>query len=102
MHECKPLQSGGGRGGDPVGRQGRGAHPQRHGEAVQVDPMKHTLKAPGIKRLKPQHDELLSSFAFKFNLRRYVTGFNFAPSPFLKCVWGDEVGWCRLNLSNPC
>jgi hypothetical protein len=24
--------------------------------------------------LKPKHDELLSSFAFKFNLRRYTKG----------------------------
>jgi len=38
---------------------------------VQVDPIKPTLKAPGTKRLKPQYDELLSSFAFKFNLRRF-------------------------------
>ena len=30
------------------------------------------LKAPGTKRLKLKHDKLLSSFAFKFNLRRYT------------------------------
>ena len=36
-----------------------------------VDPIKPTLKAPGTKRLKLKDDELLSSFAFKFNLRRY-------------------------------
>jgi hypothetical protein len=41
------------------------------GRAVQVDPMKLTLKLPGTKRLKLEFDELLSSFAFKFNLRRY-------------------------------
>jgi len=40
------------------------------GEAVQVDPIKPTLKAPGTKRLKLKYDKLLSSFAFKFNLRR--------------------------------
>jgi len=39
--------------------------------AVQVDPMKAVLKAPGTERLKLKYDELLSSFAFKFNLRRY-------------------------------
>jgi hypothetical protein len=33
--------------------------------------MKRTLKAPGSKRLKLQYGRLLSSFAFKFNLRRY-------------------------------
>jgi hypothetical protein len=34
--------------------------------------MKPTLKAPGIKRLKLEYDELLSSFGFKFNMRRYT------------------------------
>jgi hypothetical protein len=33
--------------------------------------MKPVLKAPGTKRLKLESDEPLSSFAFKFNLRRY-------------------------------
>ena len=32
--------------------------------------MKPTLKAPESKRLKQKDDELLSSFAFNFNLRR--------------------------------
>ena len=44
-----------------------------HGWAVLVDPLSPTLKAPGTKRLKLIYDELLSSFAFKFNLRRYTT-----------------------------
>jgi len=35
--------------------------------------MNPTLKAPGSKRLKPKCDELLSTFAFNFNLRLYVT-----------------------------
>jgi len=34
--------------------------------------MKPTLKAPGTKRLKLEHDKLLSNFAFNFNLRRYT------------------------------
>jgi len=34
--------------------------------------MKTKLKPPGIKRLKLEFDGLLSSFAFKFNLRRYA------------------------------
>jgi len=34
--------------------------------------MKPTLKAPGSKRLKLWFDEPLSSFAFNFNLRRYI------------------------------
>jgi len=39
---------------------------------VQVDPLKHTLKAPGTKRLKLNCDQVPSSVAFKFNLRRYI------------------------------
>jgi len=38
---------------------------------VQVDPIKPTLKTPGTKRSKLKYDRPLSSFAFKFNLRRY-------------------------------
>jgi len=34
--------------------------------------MKLMLKAPAIKRLKLKHDRLQSSFAFNFNLRRYI------------------------------
>ena len=41
------------------------------GKAVQVDPIKPTLRAPGAKRLKLKYDETLSNFAFNFNLRRY-------------------------------
>ena len=40
---------------------------------MQFDPIKPTLKPPGTKRLKLKYDELLSSFAFNFNLRRYTT-----------------------------
>jgi hypothetical protein len=35
--------------------------------------MKPKLKAPGTKRLTLKCDEPLSSFAFKYNLRRYTT-----------------------------
>jgi hypothetical protein len=42
------------------------------GRAMQVDPIKPTLKAPGTERLKLHYDELLSKFAFKFNMRRYI------------------------------
>jgi len=41
------------------------------GRAVQVDPIKPTLKAPGSERLKLEHEKLLFNFAFNFNLRRY-------------------------------
>ena len=40
------------------------------GRAVQVDPIKPTLKAPG--RLELKCDEPLSNFAFNFNPRRYI------------------------------
>jgi len=39
--------------------------------AVQVDPMKPKLTPPGIKRLKLMCNILLSTSAFKFDLRRY-------------------------------
>jgi hypothetical protein len=38
---------------------------------VQVDPITSTLKVPETKCLKLKYDELLSSFGFKFNLRRF-------------------------------
>ena len=88
MDECKPPARGG------VPRRSARRAP---GRAVQVDPIKPTLKSSGTKRLILECDEPLSNFAFNFNLRRYtlwmiaalvVTGF-------------DEVGWCRLTLSNP-
>jgi hypothetical protein len=41
------------------------------GRAVQVDPIKSTLKAPGIKLLKLKYGKPLSIFAFEFSLRRY-------------------------------
>jgi hypothetical protein len=39
---------------------------------VQVDPIKPKLKPPGTKHLRLKCDEVLSSFAFNFNLRRYT------------------------------
>jgi len=41
------------------------------GKEVQIDPIKHTLKAPGINLLKLKYVKPLSKFAFKFNFRRY-------------------------------
>jgi len=52
-------------------RRAKAPSPRTPGRAVQVDPIKPTLEAPGIKRLKLKLDILLSTFAFKFNLRRY-------------------------------
>ena len=39
---------------------------------MQLDPIKPMLKPPGTKHLKLEYDELLSSFAFKFNLHRFT------------------------------
>jgi len=74
------------------------------GRAVQVDPIKPMLKSPGIKRLKLKYDELLSSFAFKFNLRRYAVahGMHFFVTGGMNGevrVWDMRtVGRCRLTL----
>jgi len=55
------------------------------GRAVQVDPVKPTLKAPGYKHLKLKHDKPPSNYAFKFNLRRFTLGcFN---------LHGGSWGW---------
>jgi hypothetical protein len=36
--------------------------------------MKLNLMAPVVKRLKLKYDEVLSTFAFNLNLRRYTLG----------------------------
>ena len=38
---------------------------------MQVDLVKPTLKGPGSKRLKLEHEKTLPGFGFKINLRRY-------------------------------
>jgi hypothetical protein len=48
-----------------------GVHAAVQGRAVQVDPMKPNLKPPGRKHLKLKCNILLSTSAFKFNLRRH-------------------------------
>ena len=62
MNECKPL--------------GRGTwrRSSNRGRAVQVEPMKPVLKAPGSTLLRLRCDGPLSNFAFKFNSRRYTQG----------------------------
>jgi hypothetical protein len=44
------------------------------GKAVQLDPIKPELKAPGANFFTLTNDDLLSSFAFNFKLRRYTWG----------------------------
>ena len=41
---------------------------------MRIYPIKPALKAPGSERLKLKCDDMLSSFAFKFNLRRCNVG----------------------------
>jgi hypothetical protein len=50
-----------------------------YGRAVQVEPMKPLLKAPGSMILKLRYDGPLSNFAFNFNSRRYTTATRSAP-----------------------
>jgi hypothetical protein len=60
-----------------VGRTPSGAHKRvrtQQGRAVQVDSIKTRVESADIfnfQRLKLSCDELLSSFAFNFTLRRY-------------------------------
>ena len=51
-----------------------GLEPNARGRAVQLDPVKPTLKAPGTRRLTLKSYKLLSTFAFNFNLRRFTVG----------------------------
>ena len=82
--------------------------------------MKPKLKPPGMKRWKLMCDTLLSTSAFKFNLRRYMLGGvslilnNSAPRAALGAVngfagWGraDVVShrhrqWVQFNSRNDC
>ena len=69
---------------------------------MQVDPIKPKLKPPGTKRLKLNCDVLLSTSAFKFNLRRYsAAGLENLLKKRGANIWTPEVGRCRLTLSTP-
>ena len=83
------------------------------GRAVQLDPIKPTLKPPGTKHLNLKCDILLLSLAFNFNLRRFskderallLKWENMLVSkyPEVGAISDLEnlVGRCRLTLSNP-
>ena len=70
-------------------------HFLRNGKAVQVDPIKPTLKPSGAKRLKLKYDGPLSNFAFKFNLRRCTT----ARSTSTRCVSGRGLHSFTFQLN---
>jgi len=85
------------------GQEVHGGQPHGHGKAVQVDPIKPTLKPPETILLKLYYGTLLSIFAFKFNLRRYDMEKRYD----IQMEKAQEkhitkVGRCRLTLSNPC
>jgi len=60
--------------------------PHYPGRAVQVQPMKPVLKAPGSMLLKLRYDGPLSKFAFRFNLRHYTPATR-APATFPTLAW---------------
>jgi hypothetical protein len=56
---------------------------------VQVDPIKPKLKPPGTQHLKLNCDILLSTFAFKINVRR-CNGELTAVAVWTDCVMADD------------
>ena len=70
----------------------------RHGEAVQVDPIKPTLKAPGTNLLTLKCDEPPSTFAFKSNLRRYIKVARFVNQMLLRPSLHYEQAEKKLYL----
>jgi hypothetical protein len=73
---------------------------------VQVDPMKPKLNPPGTKRLKLNCDTLLSSYAFKVDLRRYIEESGDATRVDLKACKAKataevQVGRCWLTPGSP-
>jgi len=65
---------------------------------MQADPMKPTLKPPGTDRLKLKCDSLLSTSAFKFNLRRYTQVYNVIKGEVRAGEAAAAVGRCKLTL----
>ena len=55
---------------------------------MQVCPIKYKLKPPGTKGLKLECDILVSTTAFKFNLRRYIEVEAITRVPFVDYVSG--------------
>ena len=68
---------------------------------MQADPINSKLQPPESKRLKLNCDALLSSSAFKFNLRRYTAACASTAAAATAAV-AAVAGRCRLTLSDPC
>jgi hypothetical protein len=64
---------------------------------VQVDPVNPMLKPPGIKLLKPKCDKLLSTFAFKLNLRRYIEVSGGSSGVALPSMYGGGAGAATMS-----
>ena len=71
------------------------------GRAVQVDPMKPKLKPPGTNRLKLKCDILLSTSAFKVNLRRYTWASARCRTRSARCL-GTRQNWYRAHRWSRC
>ena len=74
---------------------------------MQVDPVQPKLKTPGTQRLKLNRDVLLSTSAFKFNLRRYsegtrMKGKRFSVGSGSLFAYGimDQAGWVMRTLEH--
>ena len=65
---CQVLSAGCRKSNDNEHRPGADGR----GRAVQVEPMKRSLTAPGTERLILKYDDLLSNCAFNIDLRRYT------------------------------
>ena len=75
---------------------------------MQVDPVTPKLTPPGTKRLKLRCDILVSTSAFKFDVRRYMKAAAAATAADLRSaelrsapLAQPAVGRCRLTVSKP-
>ena len=68
---------------------------------MQVDPNKPTSKPRGTTHFKLGYDEPPSNFAFKSDLRHYSKDEAVYDEDDDGADEDEEVGWCRLTLSNP-
>ena len=72
----------------------------RPGGAVQVDPIKPKLNAPGTNLLTLVYDALLSTFSFKFHLRHYNPSSKFAPLKIVLHPAGPRQGFLHSSTSH--
>ena len=87
--------------GDDTEARGQEARPgaELRGRAVQVDPMKPRLKAPGTMLLKLRYDEPHSNFAFNFNLRLYNVDMEVTIATKLEPLTQRGEDFCEAKLA---